>query len=728
MVLRGRSRTSSGIPFTGTHVPFPWNMNDSSRRRAQPPADTHHFVPLVLTGLAVAFAFRCGMFNIGGQGQYLAGAIIGGLDRLRAARLPGLVHILVAIIARCAHRRPVGRNRRLAEGDRGRARGDHDDHAELDRGVDRRVPVRRSAGRCRTIPALRTCLERRHGRREARRPLGRSVPAGACTSVSSSALAALVVYWITLNRTTLGYEVRAVGFNPEAARYGGISVPRNYFLAMAISGLFAGFAGDARRARLAVPDQHERRENLVSDRASSASPWRYSVATRRSASASSALLFAASCHRDLDPQSRSRDLQAGAGVEPHAADSGARHPLRRGRRAGPVSVRLPQAAGPSDWRRDRDRPASCPAAARSSCVRDSRHPRSVILAFWVALPPLKVRTPLLPFLIGLVAIALGAWALRGGVRRLGWGAVTTGSSGSSSAYLATRSSIEHLDRVVVWSALTAATLRFATPLAFAAMGGIFSERSGVVNIGLEGMMLSGAFFGILGADKLGSWALGLLCAAVAGAALRARACVLRDPPAGRPDRRRDGDQLPRARDHRLPVHRHLRAARGLPPNISDDPERASRLPEGLVLRRSGLRPAQPDDLAGVPDDRRDVGRALQDADRAADPRRRRAPARRRDRRHLGLRDALCRGDAFGRARGARRGLPLDRLRQLLQPEHDGRAGLHRARGGDLRQLAARSGRRWRRSCSASRTRSRNGCPCTPIRRPCSSRRFRTSSP
>ncbi len=49
------------------------------------------------------------------------------------------------------------------------------------------------------------------------------------------------------------------------------------------------------------------------------------------------------------------------------------------------------------------------------------------------------------------------------------------------------------------------------------MGGIFSERSGVVNIGLEGMMLSGAFFGILGADKFDSWQLGLLCAALSGA-------------------------------------------------------------------------------------------------------------------------------------------------------------------------------------------------------------------
>ena len=57
------------------------------------------------------------------------------------------------------------------------------------------------------------------------------------------ALVSLVVYAFMLNRTTLGYEVRAVGFNPDAARYGGISVARNYFLAMAISGTFAGLAG-----------------------------------------------------------------------------------------------------------------------------------------------------------------------------------------------------------------------------------------------------------------------------------------------------------------------------------------------------------------------------------------------------------------------------------------------------------------------------------------------------
>jgi simple sugar transport system permease protein len=57
------------------------------------------------------------------------------------------------------------------------------------------------------------------------------------------AVAAAVVFWVLLNRSTTGYEVRAVGLNPEAARYGGISVSRNYILVMAVCGAFAGLAG-----------------------------------------------------------------------------------------------------------------------------------------------------------------------------------------------------------------------------------------------------------------------------------------------------------------------------------------------------------------------------------------------------------------------------------------------------------------------------------------------------
>ncbi len=140
-----------------------------------------------------------------------------------------------------------------------------------------------------------------------------------------------------------------------------------------------------------------------------------------------------------------------------------------------------------------------------------------LAAFWVALPPLNVRSPVWPVLIGIVAVALGAWAIARGTTRLGWGAVVAGVAGIGLGYLGTRSSVAHLDQVVVWSALFAAMLRYATPLTFAALGGIFSERSGVTNIGLEGMLLAGAFFGILAADKLNSWPLGLGIAALVGA-------------------------------------------------------------------------------------------------------------------------------------------------------------------------------------------------------------------
>src|SRR5207302_5508825 len=88
-------------------------------------------------------------------------------------------------------------------------------------------------------------------------------------------------------------------------------------------------------------------------------------------------------------------------------------------------------------------------------------------------------------------------------------------------------SVTHLNQVVVWSALGAATLRYATPLTFAAIGGLYCERSGVINVALEGMLLTGAFFGIWGAiwahTWAGSWAwvIGLITAALAGMALAA---------------------------------------------------------------------------------------------------------------------------------------------------------------------------------------------------------------
>ncbi len=139
-----------------------------------------------------------------------------------------------------------------------------------------------------------------------------------------------------------------------------------------------------------------------------------------------------------------------------------------------------------------------------------------LFAFFVALPPIGADSPVWPVLFGFLGIAAGLWAVTRGVGRLAWGAIVLGIVGIGLGFLATLSGDAKLDRVVIWSALFAAMLRYATPLTFAAVGGMFSERAGVVNIGLEGMMLMGAFFAILAADKLNSWPLGILAALVAG--------------------------------------------------------------------------------------------------------------------------------------------------------------------------------------------------------------------
>jgi general nucleoside transport system permease protein len=137
---------------------------------------------------------------------------------------------------------------------------------------------------------------------------------------------------------------------------------------------------------------------------------------------------------------------------------------------------------------------------------------------WLALPPVTLRSWVPSLVLALIAVMLGTGVALRGERRFGGFAIASGALGFAIAYFATVSSLGKLESVVVWSALFAAMLRFATPLAFASLGGMFSERSGVVNIGLEGMMIMGAFFGILAADKLDSWWLGLVVAIVAGGA------------------------------------------------------------------------------------------------------------------------------------------------------------------------------------------------------------------
>jgi ABC-type uncharacterized transport system permease subunit len=197
---------------------------------------------LILTGLAVAFAFRCGMFNIGGQGQYFAGLFTGVWVGHAFAGMPTLPHILLGVGAATL----AGGVWAGIAGVLKATVGAHEvittimlnwiaiwvgtylfgDGGPLQNSANKSLPISNDIAPSAKLPVFwgDQDLQGLH--------IGFFV-----------ALAALVVFWLVLNRTTLGYEVRAVGFNPEAAAYGGISVKKNLIRAMAISGAFAGLAG-----------------------------------------------------------------------------------------------------------------------------------------------------------------------------------------------------------------------------------------------------------------------------------------------------------------------------------------------------------------------------------------------------------------------------------------------------------------------------------------------------
>jgi simple sugar transport system permease protein len=225
---------------TGLNWFFPWLSGEARDDAANDLQQTLILMtPLVLTAIAVAFAFRCGLFNIGGQGQYWVGLIAALYVGTRLEGTPRPLHILLALLLSIA----VGA---IWGGIAGLLKATVGAHEVITTIMLNWIAIfggqylveigGRLQGAEPSIPRSDTVLD------SARLwPIWGTLPS--LHAGLFIALFALVVYSVLLNRTTLGFEVRAVGFSPEAARYGGISVRKNYFLALAISGAFAGLAG-----------------------------------------------------------------------------------------------------------------------------------------------------------------------------------------------------------------------------------------------------------------------------------------------------------------------------------------------------------------------------------------------------------------------------------------------------------------------------------------------------
>jgi general nucleoside transport system permease protein len=227
---------------TGLNWFFPWISEEDRTVAALNLQQTLIITtPLILTGLAVAFAFRCGLFNIGGQGQYLVGSYMAVWLGSSFDGMPSVLHIVLCMIGACAAGAVWGGIAGLLKATTGANEVITTimlNWIALWVGVwlgNLNGPLQNTEQE--SVPVSPDIVE------GAKLPVFWGDPELQGLHIGLFvALASLLVFWVLLNRTVTGYEVRAVGFNPDAARAAGISVSRNYILVMAICGLFAGLA------------------------------------------------------------------------------------------------------------------------------------------------------------------------------------------------------------------------------------------------------------------------------------------------------------------------------------------------------------------------------------------------------------------------------------------------------------------------------------------------------
>ncbi|MCL2007574.1 MAG: ABC transporter permease [Treponema sp.] len=194
-------------------------------------------LPLILCGLSMGFAARTGLFNIGAEGQYVMGLTAAQFAAFYFPHIPGLhaiYAVFLAVLAGAIWGGIVGflkARYKVSE-------------------VVATIMMNYIAlflSRILTVRIPGTSTFRTPDFPESARLTSTFMETITNHSRLNHGLflviGAILFYWIVMEKTSLGYSLRATGFNREAARYGGIGVNKNITTAMAIAGAFAGLAG-----------------------------------------------------------------------------------------------------------------------------------------------------------------------------------------------------------------------------------------------------------------------------------------------------------------------------------------------------------------------------------------------------------------------------------------------------------------------------------------------------
>ena len=193
--------------------------------------------PYILAGLAVAFAFRSGLFNIGVEGQLIVGWFAAAYVGLVFEDLPKIIHLPLSLIAAMLAGALWGFVPGLLK-------AKFRVHEVIVTIMMNYIALHVTNALIKTVSDGGDRTERIFSSASLRSEFLANLTD--FSRLHYGILIALImvgVMWFLLEKTTLGYELKAVGFNQNASEYAGMNVNKNIILAMVISGMFAGLAG-----------------------------------------------------------------------------------------------------------------------------------------------------------------------------------------------------------------------------------------------------------------------------------------------------------------------------------------------------------------------------------------------------------------------------------------------------------------------------------------------------